>query len=251
MSTHSGFWWRLWQIGLFYLMLLWLGTMLLVGNFSCLPLLMTPKAFREPIIRPLISLVFRVFLFGAVRCGLMRLDLGALDSLNREQRMVLVANHPSMIDAVLVLSRVRNAVCLMKAGIANNIFFGIGAYLAGYISNQYAGTMLRRSVAAVAKGNLLLVFPEGTRTTRQPINELKPGVALIAKRAAAPLQTIIIATNSAYLSKGWSVLRLPRFPLVYKVTLGPKLLPTDSVADTAKRIQLYFERAIAFSIDAP
>ncbi|MHB8623370.1 MAG: lysophospholipid acyltransferase family protein [Sulfuricaulis sp.] len=179
----------------------------------------------------------------------MRLDLGALDSLNSEQRIVLVANHPSMIDAVLIVSRVRNAICLIKAGISNSVFFGVGAYMAGYISNKHTETMLRKSAEAVDKGNLLLVFPEGTRTTRQPINEIKPGVALIAKRTAAPLQMIVIATNSAYLGKGWSVLRPPRFPLVYKATLGPQLLPSDSIADTTKRIQKYFEQAIVCSID--
>ncbi|MHB8743757.1 MAG: lysophospholipid acyltransferase family protein [Sulfuricaulis sp.] len=199
MLTHSGFWLRLWQIALFYLMLLWLGAMLLVANISCLPLLMTPRAFREPIVRPLISVVFRVFLFGAVRCRLMRLDLGSLDSLNSEQRIVLVANHPSMIDAVLIVSRIRNAICLIKAGISNSVFFGVGAYMAGYISNKHTEAMLRKSAEAVDKGNLLLVFPEGTRTTRQPINEIKPGVALIAKRTAAPLQIIVIVTNSEYI----------------------------------------------------
>ncbi len=249
MPTEGSMGLRLWQLGLFYLLLLWLGAMLLLGNAACLPLLLTPRSFRQPLVQRLISAVFRLFLSGASRCGLMRLDLKALDALNGQQRMVLVANHPSMIDVFLVISRVRQALCIMKAGIGSNIFFGAGAYLAGYISNRNAERMLRRAAAAVVEGNLLLVFPEGTRTTRQPINELKPGVALIAKRAAAPLQTILIATNSPYLSKGWSLFRPPRFPLVYQATLGARLRASDSVADTARRVQEYFEQAITRSID--
>lgn len=230
-------------------MLLWLGSMLLLGNAGCLPLLLAPKAFRAPIVQRLISGVFRLFLGAATRCGLIRLDLGALDALNGQRRLILVANHPSMIDVFLVISRVRRAICLMRAGIGNNVFFALGARLAGYVSNRDTDTMLRSAATAVENGEVLLVFPEGTRTTRQPINEIKPGVALIAKRSKAPLQTILIVTNSPYLSKGWSILRPPRFPLIYRARLGRRLMPTDSSADTARRLQSYFEQELSRSID--
>ncbi len=249
MRATQGLLLRFGQVCLFYVMLLWLGVMLLTGNVGCLPLLLMPRAFREPIMQQLISGVFRLFLFCATSSGLMRLDLNALDALNQHRKMLLVANHPSMIDVFLVISRVRRAICLMKASIATNIFLGIGAYLAGYVSNRHTDTMLRNAATAVAQGNLLLVFPEGTRTTRQPVNEIKPGVALIAKRSCAPLQTILITTNSGYLSKGWNILRPPQFPLIYKATLGQQLLMTDSVAETSNRLQAYFEQAITSSID--
>ena len=123
------------QVCLFYLMLLWLGAMLFVGNVALIPLVLTPRSFREPVVQRLISGLFRLFLRGAERCGLMRLDLGGLDALNHQRNLVLVANHPSMIDVFLVISRVHRAVCLMKASIGSNILFGVGAHLAGYVSN--------------------------------------------------------------------------------------------------------------------
>ncbi|MDP2369857.1 lysophospholipid acyltransferase family protein [Rhodoferax sp.] len=241
---------RLGQVCLFYLMLLWLGLMLLVGNVGLVPLVLTPKSFREPIVQRLISGLFRLFLRGAERCGLMRLDLGGLDVLNRRQNLVLVANHPSMIDVFLIVSRVHQAVCLMKASIGSNILFGVGAYLAGYVSNQQVDVMLRSATAALGHGPHLLVFPEGTRTTRQPVNDLKPGVALIAKRSGAPLQAILIRTNSPYLSKGWTLLRPPTFPLVYQATLGSQLAATGKSAATASALQRYFEQELTSSIDS-
>lgn len=249
MHATEGLLLRFGQICLFYLMLLWLGVMLLAGNVGCLPLLLVPKTFREPFMQQLISGVFRLFLFGATNSGLMRLDLNALDTLNRHRKMLLVANHPSMIDVFLVISRVRKAICLMKASIGSNIFLGVGAYLAGYVSNRHTDTMLRNAAIAVAQGSLLLVFPEGTRTTRQPVNEIKPGVALIAKRSCAPLQTILITSNSDYLRKGWNILRPPQFPLIYKATLGQQLWATGSITETSNRLQAYFEQEITSSID--
>ena len=237
------------QIGLFYVMLLWLGMMLLMGNVAVLPLLLTPRWFREPLVQGLISHVFRVFLAGAQRCGLMQLDLNQLDALNHHKGLVLVANHPSMIDVFLVISRVRRAACLMKASIGSNILFGAGAYLAGYVSNRKPGEMLRSASNTVRRGPHLLVFPEGTRTTRQPVNDIKPGVALIAKRTGQPLQTILIRTNSPYLSKGWTLFRPPRFPLIYQASLGAQLSATGVCAHTARSLQDYFEAQMACSID--
>jgi 1-acyl-sn-glycerol-3-phosphate acyltransferase len=241
---------RLGQVCLFYVMLLWLGAMLLVGNLGLLPLVVTPRSFREPIAQKLISAVFRLFLHGAERCGLMRLDLRGLDTLNRQRSLLLVANHPSMIDVFLIISRVHRAVCLMKASIGGNILFGVGAYLAGYVSNRQVDMMLRSATAALGHGPHLLVFPEGTRTTRQPVNDIKPGVALIAKRSGAPLQTILIRTNSPYLSKGWTLFRPPRFPLIYKATVGSQLVATGKSAATASALQHYFEQELSCSIDS-
>lgn len=241
---------RLGQVCLFYLLLLWLGVMLLVGNVGLVPLVLTPKSFREPLVQQLISAVFRLFLHGAACCGLMRLDLRALDALNRQHNLVLVANHPSMIDVFLVISRVRRAVCLMKASIGGNILFGVGAHLAGYVSNGRVDTMLRSAMAALGHGPHLLVFPEGTRTIRQPVNDIKPGAALIAKRSGVPLQTILIRTNSPYLSKGWPFFRPPRFPLVYKASLGPQLTATGKSATTASALQQVFEHEMSCSIDS-
>jgi 1-acyl-sn-glycerol-3-phosphate acyltransferase len=249
MHAKAGLLLRIGQIGLFYLMLLWLGAMLLLGNIACVPLVVVPKRFREPLMQRLISGLFRLFLLGATRSGLMQLDLGALDRLNEQRSMLLVANHPSMIDVFLVISRVRRSICIMKANIGTNLLLAIGAYLAGYVSNRHTDAMLRSAAMAVEQGNLLLVFPEGTRTTRQPVNDIKPGVALIAKRSNAPLQVIVIVTNSAYLSKGWKIYRPPQFPLIYKATLGERLFATNSVTDTASRLQACFEQAINCSID--
>ncbi len=251
MHVNAGLFFRIGRVCLFNLLLLWLAVMLLVGNVACLPFLLTPRAFREPIMQQLISGVFRLFLFGMTSCGLMRLDLSALDVLNRQRKMLLVANHPSMIDVFLVISRVRRSICLMKSSLGTNIFFAAGSYLAGYVSNRQTDTMLRTAAIAVAQGNLLLVFPEGTRTHRQPVNKIKPGVALIAKRCDAPLQTILILANSAYLSKGWKIWHIwrpPQLPLIYKATLGPQFLTTGSATETANRLQTYFEQAISSSI---
>ncbi|WP_427915069.1 lysophospholipid acyltransferase family protein [Ramlibacter sp. MMS24-I3-19] len=240
---------RVRQVILFAAMLLWLGAMLLLGNLLCLPLIVLPRHVRQPLIQAAISTTLALFLAGASRCGLMRLDLSALDALNGERGLLLAANHPSMIDVFLVVSRVRHVACLMKASIGFNLFLAVGAWLGGYISNRRVDRMIRQASEAAAAGQTVLAFPEGTRTTTQPVNRLKPGLALIAKRSKAPLQVILIETNSPYLGQGWKIWRPPQFPLVYKATLGPRLQPSSSVSETARQLQECFENALSLSIN--
>ncbi|MBV8047881.1 MAG: 1-acyl-sn-glycerol-3-phosphate acyltransferase [Paludibacterium sp.] len=240
---------RLHQILLFYTLLLWLGSMLLLGNVLALPLFAAPRALREPLVQGGISLICRVFLEGAQACGIMRLDLQALDALNGRGRLLLVPNHPSMIDAFLVLSRVRRAICLMKASIGGNLFLGAGARLAGYVSNRHPGLMFRQAIDRVEKGNLLMIFPEGTRTVRLPVNDFQGSAALIAKKAGAPLQTVLITTNSAYLSKGWKIWRPPAFPMIYRAVPGEVFDADDNLEITSAKLQRYFESAVPRPID--
>ena len=92
------------QLLLFYALLSWLGSMLLLGNLACLPLIVVPRTVREPVLQAAISRTFQLFLQGCSTCGLMRLELEALDKLAHDRGVVLVANHPSMIDVFLVTS---------------------------------------------------------------------------------------------------------------------------------------------------
>jgi len=240
---------RLDKIILFYVLLSWLGAMLLAGNIAALPLLLLPRRIREPLVQYGISFICRTFFAGMSACGAARLDLTALDALNGRRRLLLVPNHPSMIDVFLILSRIPRTVCLMKASITSNLFLGVGAHLAGYISNRRPEKMFRAAIDAVRAGNMLLVFPEGTRTTRQPVNPIQNSVALIAQRSQAPLQTILLTTNSAYLSKGWKIWKPPEFPLIYRAVLGRQIEADGPLAETSACLQQYFEQSLARSID--
>lgn len=224
----------------FYLALLWLGAMLLVGNFASLPLWLVPRRWREPFMRDMMGRTFHLFLTGCEWCGLMTLDLGALDALKGQQGLVIVANHPSMIDVFLVVSRVRQVLCLMKSSLGGNLFLAIGARLAGYIPNRHVDVMIREAAQAVAQGQMLLVFPEGTRTEVHPLNELKSGAMLVARRAHAPLQVVVLEASSAYLGKGWPIWRPPVFPMRYRARLGPRLEATASLPEMAASLHQTF-----------
>jgi 1-acyl-sn-glycerol-3-phosphate acyltransferase len=187
---------------------------------------------------------FRLYAWSLSMTRSYRLDLSALDSLRDGPPMILAPNHPSLIDALLILTRHPNVVCVMKAELMRNVFLGAGSRLAHYVPNESSRQMIRESVAHLRRGCLLLLFPEGTRTTRFPINSLVGSVGLIAKHAAVPVQTLIIETDSPFLSKGWRLFRRPDLPIVYKVRLGNRFEAPDDVLAFTAALEEYYRREL-------
>ena len=103
--------------------------------------------------------------------------------LKDEPGLVVVANHPSMLDALILVARLPRSACIMKASLMRNPFLGAGARLARYIRNDSPRGMIRLAVDDLKRGGQLVIFPEGTRTTTAPVNSFRPGVTLIAKSA--------------------------------------------------------------------
>lgn len=201
-----------------------------------------PRKIATPLGQFAIMAGFRFYLSILKITGLVRLDLDALDALRQDRSLIIAPNHPSLIDVVLITSRLPHIVCIMKASIWDNLLLGGGARLAGYIRNDAPKDMIRLAAAATRDGNQLLVFPEGTRTVMPPVYDFKGGFGLIAKKAGVPIQTVFIETNSPFLGKGWPLLKLPDFPLVYRVRLGQRFEVNGDVKTFISGLEQYFRQ---------
>lgn len=177
--------------------------------------------------------------------GIVKCDLSALDELSSDKSIIIAPNHPSLIDVILVGSRLSNIVCIMKADIQDNILFGGGARLAGYIRNDSTGNMVRTAVSELKQGCQLLIFPEGTRTVKQPVNEFKSAFALIARKSGVPVQTVFIEASSPFLGKGWLLSKKPQFPLVYSVKLGKRFEVDGDTKTFVDGTEQYFREHFA------
>jgi len=194
---------------------------------------------------------FHVYLSTLSLIGACRFDLSALDTLKNEPAMIIAPNHPCLLDAILVISRFTNVICIMKAELINNIFLGAGARLAGYIRNDNKVRMVKTAVQTLHQGNHILIFPEGTRTRRLPVNPFMGSAGLIARHAKVPVQTVFIETDSAYLSKGWPLFRKPSLPITYHVKLGKRFQPTDNVKSFNANMEQYFMDELSANAPMP
>jgi 1-acyl-sn-glycerol-3-phosphate acyltransferase len=171
--------------------------------------------------------------------------LAALDVLRQDAPLVLVANHPSLLDVVMIASRFPNAVCIMKAALMDNILLGAAARLARYIPNDAPLEMVRRARQELGEGAHLLLFPEGTRTRSFPIDACTPGAGLIAGRAKVPVQTLLIDISSPYLGKAWPLFRRPELPLRASIRLGRRFAPPVDAAAFTRELESYFRGELA------
>lgn len=224
-----------------YLGVTWLGVLCLLWTPIALvvyPLLSEPHG--RALGRRFTTLAFRFYLASLSLSRRFSFDLSALDALRDEPALIIAPNHPSLLDAVMVISRLPNVACVLKNELMNNIFLGAGARLARYIRNVPVRRMVRQAMDDFSCDSHLLLFPEGTRTTRSALNPFKGSIGLIAHHARVPVQTVLIETESLYLGKGWPLFRKPPLPIHYRVRLGRRFDPPAHAQDFMAELQDYF-----------
>ena len=171
----------------------------------------------------------------------------AIGEVRRMRGVVLVANHPSLLDICWILAASPHVTCYIKSGIRRNNFFNASTRLAGYVSNDSGLVGLHEAVASVESGNILSVFPEGTRTHTAPMNPLKPGFALIARQAGVPVQVLYFRSNTHSFTKGVFFRHGP-LPIRCDIKLGPRFEPDP--ARNAHRSAALVEAAMRSDLES-
>ena len=237
--THA-WWWPLAWLAL-QAQLLLLGLMSALWNGVALllyPLL--PRALGLRVGRAMIAHGYRMFWRIAAASRMLQLEADALDVLRGETGLIVVANHPSMLDALMLVAHLPRSACIMKSSLMRNPLLGPGARLARYIRNDTAYGMIQCAVRDLREGGQLVLFPEGTRTTQPPLNPFHASFAIIAKRAQVPVQAVFIDTTSPYLGKGWPLWRLPPLPIRFTVRLGQRFPPPRDHQQLQAEVQAHF-----------
>ena len=183
---------------------------------------------------------FRLFVHVLQFMNIYRFDLRELEGLRDEAGVIVAPNHPRLIDALVLLAYHPNLVCVMKSELKRNLFLSAGSSLARYICNTPPRRMIREAIAALHEGGVLLLFPEGTRSVCAPVNECQLTVGAIAKHARVSVVTVLIDTDSPYLSKGYPLLRMPRAPIRYRARLGARFNPPTDAQRFTRELEAYF-----------
>lgn len=160
---------------------------------------------------------FRLFVALMAAVGVLTYELRGREKLKRRGMLVL-ANHPSLIDVVFLISFVRHANCIVKEKLVRNPFTSGPIRAAGFITNDGGAQLLDDCIATLASGNNLVIFPEGTRT---PLDgqevRLQRGAANIAIRGRVDVTPVHIHSSLPMLPKEipwWQVpARRPHFTI--------------------------------------
>ncbi len=194
--------WRRLATGLSFLCFGLGGLLLRIAVFPALNLLIRQQAHRKLVARRLIRLAFLGFIKLMQTLGVLRYELLGLEKLERGGLLIL-ANHPTLIDTVFLMALVKNADCIVKSSLWNNPFTRGPVSAAGYIKNDEQGMdLLTSCIASLQEGNNLIIFPERTRTPRDGSMRLKRGAANIAVRGHYNVTPVRIHCEPMTLGKG-------------------------------------------------
>lgn len=247
--------WQIFSAALCY-SLFGLGA-LIVGVFFRLlsPLPFIPGAKRQRMIRwsvhkGCLSFIRIMRFFGLIRYAF------DVDSMKQAQPgHIVIANHPSLIDVVLLLAVNEQMCCFVKSAVWENMFTGAVVRQAGYIPNN-SEQVLPMATAKLEAGENILIFPEGTRTMDDNLVRFKRGAANMAVAVQAAIMPVVIECHPRALKKGDKWYNIPLGGPTFKLT-SKKLIALEDCIDTGlprpkqyRQLTRYLENYYERQLDA-
>lgn len=197
------------------------GGICLMGNLFFIPLILLKLqrfTFIQNLSRDIVRYSWRFFLWCAKIVGVIKYEyIGFEDSCNdSSDSRIFIANHPSLLDVVLIIAKIRRINCVVKADLCKNPFLFAAIKASGYIPNTANEILLQNSLSALNRGESLLIFPEGTRTKDSII--FHKAASYIAINAAQSLAMIFIKMRPRSLKKGekWYHTQKMRYSIILR-----------------------------------
>jgi 1-acyl-sn-glycerol-3-phosphate acyltransferase len=211
--------WRVFATG-FVFVLFGLGALFI--SLSIFPILRLSTLNRDVARRRIqhaMQHTFRTYFETMRLLGILTYEVHGVERL-REQGRLIVANHPTLLDVVLLVSLIPEVDCIVKRGLWRNPFLRWPVIWASYIPNSEGEELIEGCAESLKRGHSLLVFPEGTRTVPGRPMHMQRGAAHIALAADADLLPVTVTCDPPTLFKGNPWYRVPARRFHMKVVVG-------------------------------
>ncbi len=196
----------------------------------------------------------RLFVWWMKRLGILRLSWIGAERLQARAPRLIVANHPSLIDVVLLLARLPQADCIVKKAARRNPFMRSLVTSAGYLANDDGDALVDACADRINHGRSVVLFPEGTRSPREGLHRFQRGAAHIALKSGCAIVPVVITCRPPTLLKGqaWHDVpdRTARFVLRVEEPIDPaRYLGAETTLPVAARrltadLQMLYERRL-------
>lgn len=201
MIARLEFGWRLFATGAS------LALFTLCGTFFSLiamgaAVLWPHRGSRQRAVTLVIHYFFRL-LVALLQCiGVMTLEVSGAARLRAGTPAIVVANHPTWLDVMVLLSLTPRACCVVKRGHWGNPFFWVIVRAAEYVSNDDAAELVEASARRLAAGYTMIIFPEGTRSPGgNRLHAFSRGFAHMALPSRTPILPVLIDCDPPVFTK--------------------------------------------------
>jgi 1-acyl-sn-glycerol-3-phosphate acyltransferase len=216
--------WRLAATGLAFLAMGGGGLFLALAVIPIATLGTRDPQVRTRRARRIIRASFHLYVHTLRLTGVIRLEVIGEERLLSCRGNLIIANHPTLLDVVLIMSLVPDARCVVKHELWRNPFLALIVRAAGYIRNdQEPERFIEACRGALAAGSNLIIFPEGTRSVPGRPVHFQRGFAHIATLTGASLQLVTITCDPITLFKGQPWYVIPECPPTFRIEINERL----------------------------
>ena len=155
---------------------------------------------RRRILSKSIHVSWRFFVWLMIKMRLISIKCDR-EKLKKISDRIIIANHPSLIDVVILIALIPKCVCVVKESLFHNVFVKkVIRHI--YLSNDVsAEEFISRGSEFLNAGYNIVVFPEGTRTVAGRRIRLHRGFAYLHISSGKPILPIHIENNPPILGK--------------------------------------------------
>lgn len=164
---------------------------------------------------------------------------------------VMVANHQSLLDILVLFRLFIHYKWVSKIENFRVPCIGWNMWFNRYIPLRRGDTrsiaeMMRLCAEAIARGNPVMMFPEGTRSRDGRLRPFKHGAFTLAQRNNVPILPIVIEGSGNALPKAGFVLQ-GHHPIHVRILpeLAPESWPEGDAALLANHVRELFKRELA------
>jgi len=158
---------------------------------------------------------------------ILRIRCSGAEQLHKPGTLV-VANHPTLLDALALMSLMPHADCVVKPRYFDSFFLGGPARAAGYIPSRTGPQVVETCVERLVRGHSLIIFPEGTRSPLAGLAPFQRGAAHIALRAGRDPLPVRITSSPPTLYHGQAWWDVPERRFDLDLVVGEPLSLKDA-----------------------
>ncbi len=239
MSDKAFYFWRLLATGWCFLCFSLGGLMLAVfvfPVFNILSLFAREHTTCHKRAQAVIHCAFWFFMRKMEILGIMKMEIIGAEKLTTNRPKLILANHPTLVDVVMLISLLKNTNCVVKKALFRDPFLGGVVRAAGYINNDGTDAVIDVCVEALQSGDNLVIFPEGTRSVPGKDMKFQRGAAHIAARAGVDVVPVTITCDPPTLSKADKWYHIPHRPFHLRAEVGDTLDIAQLVTDEPSAI---------------
>lgn len=175
---------------------------------------------RERRTQRLIQRSFHAFMAYMDFVGLSAIRVQGVERLREPGAHLIVANHPTLLDVVVIGSLMPQLDCVVKREAWSNPFMRGVVAAAGYIPNDSGERLVDLCVERIERGGSLLIFPEGTRSPAGGLGSFQRGAAHTALRSGRPLLPVSIRCDPPTLMRGQKWYNVPSRRMQFSIEVG-------------------------------